>query len=257
VIVEGFRVLPHLVRPLLAMPGHAVWLPPMTDFRRAASDSRCSLWVPLRLPVRWSLWPQPAQGHTRLGCGRPTRSAALLGACRLVTRFISKEEPSRPAAGQAAMADDQVKGIPAAPDDAGQDAVAVSVPGTGGAWPAGPSWRGSCECYPLWVAAVGSRWLLLLLSPLLSAAGPGPHRRGLPGVVTAPCPSQAPPPNPIAAEPDGRRVLSRVGVADHAVTLKAPWTGSGWREYSYGGFGGGHPHFHPGKSRLGSVTGHP
>jgi hypothetical protein len=88
VIVEGFRVLPHLVRPLLAMPGHAVWLPPMTDFRRAASDSRCSLWVPLRLPVRWSLWPQPAQGHTRLGCGRPTRSAALLGACRLVTRFI-------------------------------------------------------------------------------------------------------------------------------------------------------------------------
>jgi hypothetical protein len=46
VIVEGFRVLPHLVRPLLAMPGHAVWLPPMTDFRRAASDSRCSLWVP-------------------------------------------------------------------------------------------------------------------------------------------------------------------------------------------------------------------
>jgi hypothetical protein len=93
VIVEGFRVLPHLVRPLLAMPGHAVWLPPMTDFRRAASDSRCSLWVPVRLPVRWSLWPQPAQGHTRLGCGRPTRSAALLGACRLVTGFISKEEP--------------------------------------------------------------------------------------------------------------------------------------------------------------------
>jgi hypothetical protein len=35
---------------------------------------------------------------------------------------------------------------------------------------------------------------------------------------------------------------------DHAVTLKAPWTGSGWREYSYGGFGGGHPHFHPAKS---------
>jgi len=44
--------------------------------------------------------------------------------------------------------------------------------------------------------------------------------------------------------PDGRRVLSRVGAADHAVTPEAPWTGSGWREYSYGGFGGGHPHFH-------------
>jgi hypothetical protein len=57
--------------------------------------------------------------------------------------------------------------------------------------------------------------------------------------------AQAPPPNPIAAEPDGRRVLSRGGGADHAVTPQAPWTGSGCREYSYGGFGGGHPHFHP------------
>jgi hypothetical protein len=27
---------------------------------------------------------------------------------------------------------------------------------------------------------------------------------------------------------------------DHEVTLKAPLPGSGWREYSYGGFGGGH-----------------
>jgi hypothetical protein len=43
VIGEGFPVLPHLVRPLLAMPGRAVWLPSMTDFRRATSDSRCSL----------------------------------------------------------------------------------------------------------------------------------------------------------------------------------------------------------------------
>ena len=57
--------------------------------------------------------------------------------------------------------------------------------------------------------------------------------------------SQAPPSNPIAAEPDGRRVLSRGGAADHAVTPKAPLTGSGCREHSYGGFGGGHPHFHP------------
>jgi hypothetical protein len=57
--------------------------------------------------------------------------------------------------------------------------------------------------------------------------------------------SQAPPPNPIAAEPDGRRVLSRGGAADHEVTPKAPLTGSGCREHSYGGFGGGHPHFHP------------
>ena len=29
------------------------------------------------------------------------------------------------------------------------------------------------------------------------------------------------------------------------MTPQAPWTGSGCREYPYGGFGGGHPHFHP------------
>ncbi|MGN9843332.1 hypothetical protein ACTMTI_34930 [Nonomuraea sp. H19] len=44
VIVEGFRLLPHLVRPLLAVPGRAVWLLPTPDFRRAAFDSRGSLW---------------------------------------------------------------------------------------------------------------------------------------------------------------------------------------------------------------------
>jgi hypothetical protein len=56
-------------------------------------------------------------------------------------------------------------------------------------------------------------------------------------------PAQTPPLNPIAARPHVRRVLSRVGRADHAVTPQAPWTGSGWRGYSYGGFGGGHPQF--------------
>ena len=30
---------------------------------------------------------------------------------------------------------------------------------------------------------------------------------------------------------------------DHVVTPQAPWTGSGWREYSYGGFGGGRAFF--------------
>jgi hypothetical protein len=58
-------------------------------------------------------------------------------------------------------------------------------------------------------------------------------------------PAQTPPLNPIAARPHVRRVLSRVGGADHVVTPKAPWTGSGWRGYSYGGFGGGHPQFLP------------
>jgi hypothetical protein len=73
------------------------------------------------------------------------------------------------------------------------------------------SWRGSCERYALPPVAAGCHWLLLLLS----AAGPVPHFRSLLGAVTAPCPAQTPPPNPTAAEPDGRRVLSRVGVADH------------------------------------------
>ncbi|MGW2637045.1 AAA family ATPase [Streptomyces sp. NPDC001348] len=40
VIVEGFRLLPHLVKPLLAAPEHAVWLLPTPDFRRAAIRSR-------------------------------------------------------------------------------------------------------------------------------------------------------------------------------------------------------------------------
>jgi len=44
VIVEGFRLLPHLVKPLLAASGHAVWLLPTPEFRRAAFESRGSLW---------------------------------------------------------------------------------------------------------------------------------------------------------------------------------------------------------------------
>jgi len=40
VIVEGFRLLPHLVKPLLSVPGHAVWLLPTPDFRHAVVESR-------------------------------------------------------------------------------------------------------------------------------------------------------------------------------------------------------------------------
>ncbi|WP_051866296.1 shikimate kinase [Streptomyces griseus] len=39
-VVEGFRLLPHLVKPLLAAPEHAVWLLPTPDFRQAAIRSR-------------------------------------------------------------------------------------------------------------------------------------------------------------------------------------------------------------------------
>ncbi|RJQ83883.1 hypothetical protein [Amycolatopsis panacis] len=45
VIVEGFRLLPHLVKPLLATPGHAVWLLPTPEFRRTAIESRGSAWT--------------------------------------------------------------------------------------------------------------------------------------------------------------------------------------------------------------------
>jgi hypothetical protein len=40
VLVEGFRLLPHLVEPLLPAPGHAVWLLPTPGFRRAVFRSR-------------------------------------------------------------------------------------------------------------------------------------------------------------------------------------------------------------------------
>jgi 2-phosphoglycerate kinase len=44
VIAEGFRLLPRFVKPLLAEHGHAVWLLPTPEFRRAAFASRGSLW---------------------------------------------------------------------------------------------------------------------------------------------------------------------------------------------------------------------
>lgn len=42
VVAEGFRLLPHLVKPLLAVPTHAVWLLPTPGFRQAALESRGS-----------------------------------------------------------------------------------------------------------------------------------------------------------------------------------------------------------------------
>ncbi|MGC9540381.1 hypothetical protein [Streptomyces sp. UG1] len=42
IVVEGFRLLPHLVKPLLAAPEHAVWLLPTPEFRQAAIRSRAA-----------------------------------------------------------------------------------------------------------------------------------------------------------------------------------------------------------------------
>jgi len=40
VIVEGLRLLPRLVAPLLSIPAHAVWLLPTPEFRQAVFESR-------------------------------------------------------------------------------------------------------------------------------------------------------------------------------------------------------------------------
>jgi hypothetical protein len=40
VVAEGFRLLPELVRPLLARPRQAVWLLPAPEYRRGAFESR-------------------------------------------------------------------------------------------------------------------------------------------------------------------------------------------------------------------------
>jgi len=39
-LVEGFRLIPHLVAPHLSNPKHAVWLVPTPEFRRAAFSGR-------------------------------------------------------------------------------------------------------------------------------------------------------------------------------------------------------------------------
>ena len=40
IIVEGFRLLPHLVKPLVSKSTHAVWLLPTPGFRQAVVESR-------------------------------------------------------------------------------------------------------------------------------------------------------------------------------------------------------------------------
>jgi hypothetical protein len=40
VIVEGFRLLPRLVKPLLSVPAHAVWLLPTRTFRQRVLERR-------------------------------------------------------------------------------------------------------------------------------------------------------------------------------------------------------------------------
>jgi hypothetical protein len=44
ILVEGFRLLPRLVAPLLRLPHQAVWLVPSPAFRRTAFDRRGFTW---------------------------------------------------------------------------------------------------------------------------------------------------------------------------------------------------------------------
>src|SRR5262249_51863659 len=44
IVVEGFRLLPRLVAPLLSGADQAVWLAPTPEFRRAAFAHRGTLW---------------------------------------------------------------------------------------------------------------------------------------------------------------------------------------------------------------------
>ena len=66
VIAEGFRLLPRLVKPLLAVPEQAVWLLPTPEFSLAALDSRGSL---LEIAQRTSD-PERAPGNllSPIGC---------------------------------------------------------------------------------------------------------------------------------------------------------------------------------------------
>ncbi|MDB5057650.1 MAG: hypothetical protein JWO59_1122 [Chloroflexi bacterium] len=60
VIAEGFRLLPALVKPLVADLRHVVWLLPTSEFRLAAFESRGTTWD---IPNKTS---NPAQAYRNL-----------------------------------------------------------------------------------------------------------------------------------------------------------------------------------------------
>ena len=103
----------------------------------------------------------------------------------------------------------------------------------------------SCSCHRCCQRLV--LFPISVVSRLMTAWRPGPGRH-LPACFRQPgrAPSW-PRPSP---EPDSCRTIRQTGSvrgrrSRSRVTPKAPLTGSGCREHSYGGFGGGHPHFHP------------
>jgi hypothetical protein len=91
VLAEGFRLLPHLVVPLLDDQDHAVWLLPTPAFREVALDSRGSLW---EIPDKTS---NPARTRLnlierdRMFTDRLTSEAERLG-CRTLVLDIGMAE---------------------------------------------------------------------------------------------------------------------------------------------------------------------
>ena len=88
VIAEGFRLLPGLVKPLLAEPGHALWLLPTLPFRRAAFESRGSLReIPARPATRTRPWViSLTVTGCSLGVSTEKRSASVCTSSRSTPR---------------------------------------------------------------------------------------------------------------------------------------------------------------------------
>jgi hypothetical protein len=83
VVAEGFRLLPHLVMPLLENVDHAVWLLPTPAFRDAALASRGALWD---LPGKTS---DPERARLNLSRRDRMFTDRLIGECeRLGCRTI-------------------------------------------------------------------------------------------------------------------------------------------------------------------------
>jgi len=81
--------------------------------------------------------------------------------------------------------------------------------------------------------------------PDLHIAGTGVENR-IPGGARVRDDTLSPPGSKVTTQVEPEFVKNNdpagANSGDHTQTPKAPWTGSGWRGDSYGGFGGGHPH---------------
>jgi hypothetical protein len=86
VVAEGFRLLPHLVMPLLEKVNHAVWLLPTPAFRDAALASRGADWD---LPGRTS---DPERARLNLSRRDRMFTDRLIGECeRLGCRTVEMD----------------------------------------------------------------------------------------------------------------------------------------------------------------------